>query len=469
MTLSKNMADDRKVNLTHYQANFAAALQTHPLPSRDLLVAPPGSGKTYTAMQIAADLAKVKPGSRILIIGPKPLAELTQQSLSRVMHGTSVMALTRAKVRELEDYAQIGQPIWPSPFAGVIGMDTARNTDVLASLSSVVWDLVIIEEVNLFARSRPTLLKTILSDKSFLRVLMLSRTPDLQSFRSPFGEIHRTVWSETDFNNWEGGSILQGLIPKEQIIPYQQSPDELSIFHTVDSVMGEFSSTPSALLAKKNVTLAAASSPLALERTIRTLRNNLAHPRGSNFDITSVETKEVENLESEAEILDAWEGEPNSWVNPGRALRSLNLLIEELENLGSDSKLEALQALLNQVNETPEPKINSTCIFCRFPVTANYVHSVLANSGRKSWLLTAGMSTAEQNSSINGIETEGGVLVATKGSLVGLELDFIPSFIHYDTPQNAREMYIRTSRNPHAVNYLFKDESKPNRRGPANP
>ena len=66
----------------------------------------------------------------------------------------------------MEEMGAAGQGTWPAPLVAVMSMDTARRDEILAYLGSAKWDLVILEEIGFFARSRWTLLKTVLSNGS---------------------------------------------------------------------------------------------------------------------------------------------------------------------------------------------------------------------------------------------------------------------------------------------------------------
>src|SRR5207249_3523766 len=99
---------------------------------------------------------KANPNHRILIIGPRVLAAIYEHQFGQAVPGKNVTVVDRRKVRELEAAVEQGKPIWPSAITAVIGMDTARQKDVLGHLCSVSWDLVIVEEVHLYGRSRWT-------------------------------------------------------------------------------------------------------------------------------------------------------------------------------------------------------------------------------------------------------------------------------------------------------------------------
>lgn len=197
MSVSAGPQQDPEFILIPYQSKLIQDVLAAPVPVRHLLVAPAGSGKSTAAMSLGRAIIKTNPNCRILIIGPRVILEMYEQRLARAIPTANVTLITRRNIRELEESAK-DTPIWPSPVIVLLSMDTARQEDVLRHLRTVRWDLVILDEIQLFAWSRWTLLKTIVGDKTFQRGLLTSSTSNLKSIASLVKNAARTEWAISD-------------------------------------------------------------------------------------------------------------------------------------------------------------------------------------------------------------------------------------------------------------------------------
>jgi hypothetical protein len=132
-----------------------------------------------------------------------------------------------------------------------------------------------------FARSRWTLLKTILSEKVFQRVLLITTASDLKGIASLLKAVARTEWNISDLKDWSGQSLISE--PKFVTVEYKRGDDEVSLFQSLISLIQQLNPTSAAQSLKAILLKQAASSPLTLERSVRQLRNNLAHSKSEIF------------------------------------------------------------------------------------------------------------------------------------------------------------------------------------------
>jgi hypothetical protein len=461
MSSSATLLRFREAGLTPYQAQLVTDVLEAPVPVRHLLVAQPGLGKTYAAMSLVKEIVRANANHRILVIGPKALTQMYAHQLMQVVPSAPVIAVTRRSFREFQELAEPGQPIWPMPLVAVIGMDTARQDDVRVGLCAVPWDLVIIEEVHLFARSRWTLLKTILSEAVFARVLLMTATP-IKGMASLMKGVAKTAWHASDLRNWDNQPIVPSKSNSLQPVPYRRSVNEVSLIESVLSFTEDIPTTLAGQVINKNLLRQAASSPLALERTVRNLRNKLAHGASDMFvveDEMSPLAQANDGPETDADTdvtIAAWR---SPWRSKVKALAGLEVILDRLESVEADTKREALEVLLDRLVHDLNSAHRRICVLCSSRATANYLHVAISDHGFKAWLLTSEKANEQIKGELDGFENDGGVLVSTVAMLKGLELSFIDTFVHYDPPASATEAFLRTARSPNATNYILTDKS----------
>jgi superfamily II DNA or RNA helicase len=458
MSSSVGVQQDPEFFFTSYQAKLVQDVLEAAVPVRHLLVAPVGTGKTTAAMSLAKEMVKANPNCRILIIGPRLILEMYEQRLARAIPTANVTLVTRRTIRELEASAK-DTPIWPSPVIVLVSMDTARQEDVLRHLRTVHWDLVILEEIQLFARSRWTLLKTIVAGKTFQRVLLISGTSNLKSIASLVKNAARTEWAISDLQR---DRLTPIAAPKFIKVEYRRGDDEVGLLKKVLSLRRELPRNSVGQLVEKTLLRQAASSPLALERTIRHLRNTLVHSASEILLTQGVESrieKGNEALDTDADMALSGTRTGIPWRKKTTALAILQPIIEQLAAIETDKKREALEGLLYRLQQNAVSTLGHIAVLCSSRATANYLHTVIVERGTKAWLLTGESTLEEFNKTLDGFKNAGGVLISTLFALQGVDLRYVEALIHYDPPTSKAEIWARVARSPTATNYLLIDES----------
>ena len=452
----------QEIGLFPYQANLIIDTLNAPVPSRRLLVAGSGFGKTAVVMALAKEIAKSKASYRILVIGPGALASMYGHHLAQALPNATVRSITRRTFRELEEVADAGKSIWPAPFVAVMGMDTARQDDVLAQLCSVHWDMVILEEAHQLARSRWTLLKTILTQDLFERVLLISPTPDVVGIKPLLRTIARTEWLAPDLRDWDDRPLFATSSVAFDAVTYQRSAEEIDLLQKVLLLAEELSTTPAANLVKMALIRQAASSPVALERTVRSLRNNLAHGLSDRILFDDVAGKMIlssEGLDADADVNVSSMAGQSPWQSERTAMVALGSVLDQMELVHKDTKRESLEALLTQLETSQRPSSSHVCVFCSSKATAYYLHTAITDRGTKAWVVTSDSLPDQIGKELDEFEATGGVLICTAAMMQGFDFGYVQTFIHYDAPVNAAEMLVRTSRSPGAVNLILSDQS----------
>jgi hypothetical protein len=462
MSASPTKQEYREAGLTPFQAKLVTDMLEAPVPVRHLLIAQPGLGKSSAAMALATEIAKANSNYRILVIGPSVLTAMYEHRLSQSIPGVTVTPITRRIFREFEERADGSQPFWPTPFVAVVGMDTARQDDIRASLCSVTWDLAILEEVHLFARSRWSLLKTILTQDVFFRVLLMTATADLKGIAPLLKKVTRTEWLGRDLRNWEDKPLFPVGSPKIDVVTFRRSDSEVSLLRSVLSLTEELSRTPAGQLVKSALLRQAASSSVALELVLRRLRNALAPAASERFLTENVRSQmqpRSEGLDTDTDLDVSPITGQSQWRSRAKALASLNGVLDQLESVDKDTKREALERLLQRLVRDVGSSPTHICVVCTSKATANYLHTAVPDRGIRVWLLTGDKTLEQVNEELGGFTSGGGVLICTTPMLQGLDLRFAQAFVHYDLPGNTEDMYIRATRSPTAVNYVLVDKS----------
>jgi superfamily II DNA or RNA helicase len=460
MSSSADVQQDPEFIFTSYQAKLVQDVLEAAVPVRHLLVAPVGTGKTTAAMSLVKEIVKASPNYRILIIGPRVTLEMYEQRLARAIPTANVTLLTRRTIRELEAAANESLPIWSSPVIVLLSMDTARQEDVLRHLRTVGWGLVILEEIQLFARSRWTLLKTIVADKTFQRVLLISGTSNLKTIASLLKNAARTEWGISDLQR---DRLTLIAAPKFIKVEYRRGDDEVGLLKRVLSLRRELSPTSVGQLVEKTLLRQAASSPLALERTVRHLRNTLVHSASEILLTQGIESRIEqgnEALDTDADMALSGTRAGIPWKKKTTALATLQAVIEQLEAIETDKKREALEGLLQRLQQNAASTLRHIAVLCSSRATANYLHTVILERGTKAWLLTGESTLEEFNKTLDGFKNTGGVLISTLFALQGVDLRYVEALIHYDPPSSKAEIWARVSRSPTATNYLLVDTTR---------
>lgn len=447
----------RDQGLKPHQAALVDDVLLAPIPSRYLLIAAPGYGKTTAAMFAAKEIAKAKADHRILLIGPQLLLAMYERQLTQAMPESRVLMATRRFLRELEAGTELDGTIWPTAAVVVVDIGTARQQDVLHHFCSANWNLVLIQEVNLCGWSNWILLKAIIKKASFEKVLMTTTVPKLKGITELLKTVTRIDWSAPQLVDWDGRPLLASKSATFKTVAYERSEMEVSVARNLLALTASLKTNPFGQMVKRVLLKQASSSLLALERTLRQLRTALVHTPA---------LLHPHKPESAADVRGDWSGTDadlgsiprarSVWHNKSGVLAAIDDLLEQVGSVTSDQKLEALEKLIDKLRLDNQLRI---CVFCSSRVTASYLEIALAERGGNVWRLTGEYSPEQTNLWLEGFRRDNGILIATIPALQGFDLRETQAFIHYDPPATDAEMRIRATQVPSRTHYLLKDES----------
>jgi hypothetical protein len=289
--------------------------------------------------------------------------------------------------------------------------------------------------------------------------LLVTGAHELPGLESLLKKVPRITWNPTQLRDSSGQHIFANE-PRVITVPYRRSPEEQFIVKSIARLLKNLNPTVFANMFRKILVRQVSSSPMALERTLRHLRNALVHDAGlpdlASHDISQDALTEHEPTDSD--IQSSSRQARTVWKNKATALIALTTLLDRIDSLANDAKREALVALIYQLGN--DKNIKHIVIFCSSKVTASYVQSVAAQLRSRSWLLTAETSSRAMVEALAEFRMEGGILVSTAIALTGIDLRYVQVLIHYDPPISEAEMLARLSRSLDATNYILTDTSR---------
>ncbi len=183
--------------------------------------------------------------------------------------------------------------------------------------------------------------------------------------------------------------------------------------------------TPRANLTAKLLLGSFRSSPAALEHSLQRLaegleaQSELDDPLGESEDDLSDGESDVQTNRNSA----------------GNIAEASRQALQQMEEIGDDSKLRAFGELLAQINEVGMPS-KRVCVITNYLGTLYYLAAEIEDQGRVCLLLHGGMPADERQAVLAQFSNKGTVLIATTAMLQGIELPEVTDIVLYDIPSS---------------------------------
>ncbi len=370
-------------------------------PRAVAFVAPPQTGGVSILLGIVA--RAIQPHGRALVVLPwiPPLQHQAAERLRQLIPQTTVQVLDSARFRE-DAASDTGAFAQPGVYIASLGLVAdaaleailANDWDVIAldaaGAEFVAPRVFALDEVIASPRVRRILLKLDFAARSYqLYGSGLERIPVAWKVEAPWTQHLRT-----------------------KVVEFQRNAREVELLLAVEKVVdGGKADSP--------LVRAALSCPAALEASLTAWRNKMVHAV-SPFGEESME--------------------PNPGLTP-IALQFVEKLFLQIDELDTDSKLDALLATLG-----PSSEIGHVVVFTVFVATAQYLHGALGTRGHITFRVSGDMSERDREDELAEFRTYGGVLVVTVEALRGVELGLVDRSVHYDLPASIAEYHARSSR-----------------------
>ena len=456
---------------------------------RFLIADDPGAGKTIMAGLILKELKLRRLAKRILIVVPGHLKDQWRRELKEKFDEKFIL---------LDRYtfnAHYGENPWEKNDQVITSIDFAKQDEILATLSSVHWDLVIVDEAHKMAaykygdkisRTQRYKLGEVLS-KTSNHLLFLTATPhkgDPENFRlfldllvpgffaSP-KMVEESLKNKDnplfirrlkeDLKDFEGKPIFTRRFPKT--IKFHLSEEEKELYNEVSRYVIEQYNKALQSNKKRNVAFALmilqrrmASSTYALLKSLERRKNRLEkilNGEENQKDLYSIDYEEIEDLEES----ERWKKE-EEWESVTvakdpeelkREIETLNKLIEKAKNVinsGNEVKLRELRKAIEEgfrkIKEmNGNPKV---LIFTESKDTLEYLVRNIKSWGYKVNYIHGGMGMEDRIRAEKIFRDETDVMVATEAAGEGINLQFCHIMINYDIPWNPNRLEQRMGR-----------------------
>ncbi len=429
-----NLDSLRHAGLFPHQAQFIIDFLKPDSAPYHQLVAPTGMGKSLLVGVLVNQMIDEHHAVRILVL--TDVVALQAQLvyvLQKHVKSIPVIGVNRRVFRELEASVDVGLSPWDKPIVAVMSLDLAKQKDIGDSLASVKWDLVVVDEARRLLGQPKALIDRLIESGAIHRLLLITATPGEADDALSLPGLVTTKWSR-DVVNWDGRPLFR-TSRERRVVVYRRGSDEIDFLVELQELSKELIDESVANLQRSLLLHLASSSLYAIEQSLLSRRNRLAH--GISFPFVSAADRASE-------------------------LERITKLIEYLDGVTSDAKLQALLTLVQRF--ASEDRASRICIFSSFATTVSYLYSSLRDAGKEAYQLTGSMSYEERRAYHRFSET-GGVLVASSEALTGLDLAQADIGINYDLPAGGLEIeqrwgrLDRVHRTSPCIMYAFKDMS----------
>jgi superfamily II DNA or RNA helicase len=456
---------------------------------RFLIADDPGAGKTIMAGLVIKELKLRHLARRILVVVPGHLKDQWRREMKDRFAETFV-PIDRGAVDAL-----YGENVWQREMQIITSMDFAKQDDLLPSLASTHFDLIIVDEAhkmsaylygNKLERTGRYRLGQVLSGIT-THLLFLTATPhkgDPENFRLFLDLLEPGFFATSellaasirnkdnplfirrvkeDLNDFEGRPLF---LPRYvETIPFdlgRESVPEKDLYNALSRYVNEQYNRALSRDKRRNVAFALvilqrrlASSTYALlrslERRKKRLEDLLQGAVGQDGILPHPDFEAVEDLSEE----DRWRQE-EIWETLSvaenrqeleREVRTLEGLIRQARAIiqsGEEVKLRHFQHALSDLNrQHPGAKI---LIFTEARDTLEYLEKRIRERGYSICTIHGGMRLEERIHAEGVFKTEAQVMVATEAAGEGINLQFCNLMINYDIPWNPNRLEQRMGR-----------------------
>jgi len=484
-----------KIDPLPHQIEAVYGYILHQLRVRFLIADDPGAGKTIMAGLVVKEMKLRGLVKRILIVVPGHLKDQWRRELKERFEESFVL-VDRQTMRN-----RFGENVWETEFQVITSLDFARQDDVMATLASVHWDLVIVDEAHKMAayrygrkveKTKRYRLGEVLSRTS-THLLFLTATPhrgDPENFRLFLDLLQPGAFATTemleasvraadnplfirrlkeDLKDFEGRPLFLPRHVKTLTFTLGvESPPEVELYNALSKYVNEQYNKALTRDKRRNIAFALvilqrrlASSTYALYRSLERRRRRLQEMRqqADAFALVQLQAApsqvfsldEVEELSEE----ERWQTEA-LWetlsVAENRAeleaeIRTLDALLEQARLIierGDEVKLRHFKEALNELQATePGEKI---LIFTESRDTLDYLTRRLRDWGYRVCTIHGGMPLEARIEAEGIFKNEAQVMVATEAAGEGINLQFCHLMINYDLPWNPNRLEQRMGR-----------------------
>ena len=454
---------------------------------RFLLAHDPGAGKTIMAGLIIKEMKLRHLVNRILIVVPGHLKDQWRRELKDKFEETFVIA-DRGSTNAL-----YGENVWSKENQIVTSIDFAKRDEILPSLQSSQFDLIIVDEAHKMAAYKysDSVTKTgryklgeILSANSE-HLLFLTATPhkgDTENFRlfldllepgffatpdmleQSIEKDENTLFLrriKEDMKDFEGKPLF---LPRHVFTPaYNLSPSERQLYIKITEYVRHQYNKALSSEKKRNIGFALiilqrrlASSSFALWRSLQRRRDRLDEIL-QNFEKSKTLTSKIFDFDDTEDLSEneRWEQE-KMWETLSIAgnkdelkkeIHTLKELIDDTKKVIDDETEIKLTKLKESMKKLEKESSNKKIlIFTESKDTLEYLEKRIKSWGYTVSIIHGGMQLLERIEAEKTFKTQTQIMIATEAAGEGINLQFCHLMINYDIPWNPNRLEQRMGR-----------------------
>ncbi len=460
---------------------------------RFLIADDPGAGKTIMAGLIIKELKLRNLVRRILIVSPGHLKDQWRREMTERFE-ERFLIIDRSHLD-----AAYAENVWRRENQIITSIDFAKREDVLPSLSSAHFDLIVVDEAHKMSaykygektdKTARYKMGEVLSNIT-QHFLFLTATPhkgDPDNFRLFLDLLDPGFFATNDMledsiaNNdnplfirrvkeemkdFEGRPLF---LPRHaQTVPFNlgiNSPAEKNLYNKLSKYVNEQYNKALTKDKRRNITFALvilqrrlASSTYALLKSLQRRKDRLLAllKDADKFVKNSEKTFDFDVIEDMSE-KDRWEQE-RIWetlsVSENREelekeIETIDGLIDQAKEIVSEEteiKLKSLRDSLKTLAEKyPEGDDKKILIFTESKDTLDYLSKKIHDWGYRTNVIHGGMKLEERVNAEKVFKNETQILVATEAAGEGINLQFCHLMVNYDIPWNPNRLEQRMGR-----------------------
>jgi SNF2 family DNA or RNA helicase len=454
---------------------------------RFLIADDPGAGKTIMAGLIIKELKLRNLVKRVLIVVPGHLKDQWRRELKDRFE-ESFVVIDRGLMS-----AHYGENVWERENQIITSMDFARQDEILPSLASARFDLIVVDEAHKMSayrygektvKTKRYRLGEALSRSADPHLLFLTATPhkgDPENFRlfvdllepgffATSEMLQQSIENQDnplfirrvkeDLKDFEGRPLF---LPRHvSTVAFNLSDDEKILYNDVSRYVKEQYNKALRSDKRRNVAFALvilqrrlASSTFAILRSLERRKTRLdellkgAQRTGvteRGFDFEDVEDMSEEDRWKEEEIWETLSVAENRQELESE-ITTLGRLIDQARSIiqnESEVKILQLKETMGRLNkESPNTKI---LIFTESKDTLEYLEKRIRSWSYSVNVIHGGMGLEERIDAERIFKNETQVMIATEAAGEGINLQFCHLMINYDIPWNPNRLEQRMGR-----------------------
>ena len=460
-------ANNARVHLLPHQVEAVYGVMLPQPRIRHLMAHDAGAGKTVMGGLLFKELASRDPDLRTLIVAPAALTVQWQRELREKF-------LVEFEIVE-RDQLRDNPQVWTNANRLITSLPFARQADVQATLASVPWDLVLVDEAHHMAgyeqretqayrlgrtlarNAKHLVLATATPHKgdraNFLKLLQLLDEaiyePEIVNQKAPGQRgnplmLRRLKEEMVDF---DGNPLFKPRLVETRWHTIADNPPELALYTALTEYVNKVYRAAERIggRVKVNTEFAMvilqrrmASSFASLEKSLRRRRDGLLQ----GVDLTPDEF-DWRDLEEQPEAS-RWRQEAQAELSsPARTQKERDKEIAQLDNLlykldavrqsGLETKVEKLREILTEMGVAPGND-EKLLVFTEFKDTLDFLRGLFEGWGYVVTQIDGSMPHDQRRQAETDFRLHCQVMIATEAAGEGINLQFCARMVNYDLP-----------------------------------